>query len=145
MSAVSVSWGKDLEILKAIYRSLDSADSVDTPDIMQAADATKDEVWRAVDLWIKEGALAPDTPKYMGSNVTVLDVNRTPIGMRLVGAWPSEAQFPELVVRVIEDMAEREPDPERKQRWRGVAKDLAGAGGRVVLETVFQKLLTGGM
>ena len=121
---VQPTYARDLTVLQAIYKALETADQVSTPQIMNATSLDRDAVWDAVDLWMKEECLDHKVARTTGSSVTVFRMNRTPKGMRLVGAWPAPDVLASQLVEALQALAEQEPDPEKKRSLGELVKQL---------------------
>lgn len=137
--AITPSWGKDLAVLKAIYKGLESADQIDADGIVAASGLDRDFVWDSVDLWMQDGCLAPNTVRASGLDITVFRTNRTPKGMRLVGAWPTSETMPELLEQALRESLARTEDPEKRSRLREILDKWTGPEAFTLLIEAFSR------
>ncbi len=57
-------------------------------------------------------------------------------GLRESGAWPTADQLAERVVSALDEAAEREPEPDKRSKLRGLATGLGGAGRDVLVDVM---------
>ena len=57
-------------------------------------------------------------------------------GLRESGAWPTAEQLTDRLIAAFEDAAEREPEPEKKGKFRSAAGALGGASRDIVVDVI---------
>lgn len=118
MNEITPTWGRDLAVLKAIYHLLQTEWGVSTDDLMAATGEDKESIFEAVML------LGGEHLFRMGGYVHVERASRTERGLREVGAWPSPESLAEALVKALDTLADKEPDPERKRSLKDLVKQI---------------------
>lgn len=131
---------RDLPVLDAVVSLLDEGAATgaqpDGADIAAKTGLPLDDVGAALQA-LRE-LLELGTPGGGPASWFVSGV--TGAARREVGQWPTGESLIERVAAGIAEAAEREPDPERKQRLRAVARELGGMAKAVAVNVASQIL-----
>ena len=127
---------RELVILRAIQRAQE--EGADANAAAKAAVDLSPEVYRETVASLADGRYIVATiQRAWGGGVVVARVERlTPEGRRAVGQWPSETDAAALLVALLEERADAEPDPEKRGRIRQAAAAVGGVGRDVVAEVL---------
>lgn len=127
-------WNIDHKVLVEIVRQIevDGEDFADTAAASERAGVDPNVGGRSVERLVRNGMLVGSST--LSGDWAIGQV--TERGLRESGAWPTADQLAARVVSALNQTAEREPEPEKQSKLRGLATGLGGAGRDVLVDVM---------